>query len=221
MIADFLDSTNLKSTSSYEDIVILCNEAKLHNMAAVCILPHRVRLASDLLQGSGVRVCTVIGFPLGGELTATKFYATKQALLDGAEEIDVVINLGAVKDGNYTLIENELKIIARLKKEYDFILKVIVETALLNDIELITLTRLISDLECDYIKTSTGFSTRGVSINDINVINQHKSAALKIKASGGIKSYDFAKELLELGVNRIGTSNAVKIIEESKLGEDY
>ncbi len=221
MIRHYIDNTNLKSYSTYADIVQLCEEAKLYGMAAVCVLPCRVRLASDLLRNSGVKVCTVVGFPLGGDITATKLYATRQALLDGADEIDIVIDNGAVKDGNYNLVENELKIISRLKREYDFILKVIVETALLSEVELITLTRIISNLECDYIKTSTGFSTRGVTIEDINIIKQHKSPALKIKASGGIGTYDLAKELIDLGVERIGTSSAILIINEGQSGEDY
>lgn len=215
MISSYIDSTNLKSDNTSEDISKLCQEARLFKMAAVCVLPYRVKMAVELLKDSNVKVCTVIGFPLGGELTASKLFSTRQALMDGASEIDVVINISAVKDGNYKLIENELSLILKLKREYDFILKVIVETALLDEFELITLIRLISDLKCDYIKTSTGFSSRGVSIEDIKTINAHKSKALKVKASGAIRDIEFAQQLIDLGVHRIGTSNAVKIIEES------
>lgn len=214
MIASYIDSTNLKSDSTINDIVSLCNEAKQFKMAAVCILPYRVKLAHELLNNSSVKICTVVGFPLGADHFTTKVFATKRALIDGAHEIDVVINIGSVKDGNYTLVENELQAILDLKALYDFELKVIVETALLTETELIKLTQLISKLKCDYIKTSTGFSTRGVSVEDITIINQYKSKDLKVKASGGIKTLEFAKQLINLGVNRIGTSNAVRIIEE-------
>ncbi len=220
MIASYLDSTNLKSDSSYQDIVKLCNEAKFHKMAAVCILPHRVKLAYSLLNDSEVKVCTVIGFPLGAEVVATKVFAARQALRDGAAELDLVINIGAVKDGNYNLVAEEVRAVLDLKKEYAFTLKVIVETALLSNKELINLTALLSHVKCDFIKTSTGFAARGVSIEDIRVINAHKSKDLKIKASGGIKTRDFARQLLELGVDRIGTSSAVSIIEEIGEGED-
>lgn len=220
MIASYLDSTNLKSDSTYPDIVKLCNEAKFYKMAAVCVLPHRVKPARDLLNDSEVKVCTVIGFPLGAEVLAVKVFAARQALRDGAGELDLVINIGAVKDGDYDLVEEEVRAVLALKNEYAFILKVIVETALLSSNELIHLTALLSQVKCDFIKTSTGFADRGVSIEDIMVINAHKSKDLKIKASGGIKTRDFARQLLKLGVDRIGTSSAVSIIEETGEGED-
>ncbi|HZJ85463.1 MAG TPA: deoxyribose-phosphate aldolase [Syntrophomonadaceae bacterium] len=211
-IASYLDSTNLKSDSSSQDITKLCKEAKLYNMAAVCLLPYRVQLATSLLLDSSVKVCTVIGFPLGADRTEVKLCAAKQALVDGARELDLVINIGAIKDGDYNLVEDELDLILQLKSEHDFILKVIVETAVLTEEELIYLTKLVSHLECDYIKTSTGFARRGVNIEDIETINQYKSKELKIKASGGIRSPDFAWQLIDLGVNRIGTSNAIAIL---------
>ncbi|HZK43823.1 MAG TPA: deoxyribose-phosphate aldolase [Syntrophomonadaceae bacterium] len=213
MLASYLDSTNLKSDSSRQDIVELCTEAEFYEMASVCVLAHRVSLASNLLKDTGVKTCTVIGFPLGADNIVTKVFATEQALKDGAEEIDMVINIGAVKDGDYNLVEKELQSVLELNKTYEFVLKVIVETALLTEKELINLIKLISRMECDYIKTSTGFATRGVSVKDIEIINQHKSEALKVKASGGIKGLDFALELINLGVDRIGTSSAKNIIE--------
>lgn len=221
MIASYIDSTNLKNNIPYEDIIKLCEEAKFYKMAAVCVLPYRVSLAQKLLENSEVKICTVVGFPLGAEHFTTKVASAKQALNDGANELDVVINILAVKDGEYGVVEKELKAILDLKKEYDFELKVIVETALLTENELINMIKIINDLSCDYIKTSTGFSTRGVSIEDINIINTYKSKDLKIKASGGIRTWEFAKQLIELGVDRIGTSSAVKIIEEMQKGEDY
>lgn len=221
MIASYLDSTNLKNNATYEDIIKLCEEAKTYKMAAVCVLPYRVGLAQKLLDNSGVKICTVVGFPLGADHLTTKVLSAKQALNDGANEIDVVINILAVKDGDFEVVEKELKAILDLKKEYDFELKAIVETALLTENELINLVKIINNVNCDYIKTSTGFSTRGVSIEDIQIINAHKSNDLKIKASGGIRTWEFARELIELGVDRIGTSSAVQIIEEMQKGEDY
>lgn len=221
MIASYLDSTNLKNDSTYKDIVKLCEDAKLYKMAAVCVLPYRVSLAKKLLADSDVRVCTVVGFPLGAEHYTTKVAAARQALQEGAQEIDVVINICAVKDKDYEVVERELKALLELKKEYNFELKVIVETALLTEDELIILINIINNTKCDYIKTSTGFSTRGVSLEDIHIINAHKSKDLKIKASGGIRTGEFARQLIGLGVDRIGTSSAVKIIEETEKGEDY
>ncbi len=212
MLASYIDSTNLKNDSTYQDIVNLCNDAIHYKMAAVCVLPSRVKEVSLLLKNSGVKVCTVISFPLGAEVLPVKVFAARQALAEGAEEIDIVININAVKDGNYTLVAQEIRAVLELKKEYDFILKVIVETALLTAEELINLTVMLSELKCDYIKTSTGFSTRGVNIEDIEIIKAHKGANLKIKASGGIKSREFAGELIKLGVSRIGTSSAANIL---------
>lgn len=213
MLAQYIDSTNLKNDGTYQDIVNLCNDAVQYNMAAVCVLPNRVKEASLLLKNSGVKVCTVISFPLGAEILTAKVYSARQALIEGAEELDLVININAIKDGNYNPVEAELKAVLGLKEKYDFILKVIVETALLTREELIKLTKMLSELNCDYIKTSTGFSNRGVSMEDIEIIRAHKSPGLKIKASGGIRTREFAKQLIELGVDRIGTSNAVGMLD--------
>lgn len=214
MIAAFMDSTNLKADASQKDIRILCEEAVNYGMTAICIHPCRLAEARDYLRGSEVKLATVIGFPLGADSPATKVFAAREALVQGAAELDMVINLGAVEDGNLNAVSAEIKSLLELKQDYRFLLKVIVETALLQRDKLETLTELVSDSGADFIKTSTGFSTRGVSLEDITVINAHKSERLKIKASGGVRSLDFALQLINAGVDRIGSSNAAYLVQE-------
>lgn len=215
MIAGYLDSTNLKPEATGDDIKNLCVEAVKYKMAAVCIHPGRLELARQYVEGSGVQLCTVIGFPLGADTTAVKVFAAQNALAAGANELDMVINLGAVKERNYDLAAKEIKSLLKLKQDYRFILKVIVETALLSRAELIELTRLVGDTGADFIKTSTGFSTRGVDIEDIHIIKLAKTDKLKIKASGGIRTWEFARSLIEAGADRLGSSNAAGILRES------
>ncbi|HHV16768.1 MAG TPA: deoxyribose-phosphate aldolase [Gelria sp.] len=161
-----------------------------------------------------MKLCTVIGFPLGAEDTATKVFAARQALDQGASELDMVINIGAVKDKDFDMVKDEVNSLLELKQDYDFLLKVIVETALLDTDELVILSQLVSESGADFIKTSTGFSTRGVSLEDIKIIKAHKSEDLKIKASGGVRSLDYALQLIDAGVDRIGSSNAATLVRE-------
>jgi len=214
LLAAYIDSTYLKPESSRYDIISLCEQAAAYGMAAVCINPCHVLLAQNILAESNVKVCTVSGFPLGAECTATKVFATRQALLDGANEVDMVVNLGAIKDHDWKYVRDEIEQVLVLEKDYLFELKVIVETALLSPEELAAVTELVSLSGADYIKTSTGFSHRGVNMEDIQIINNHRSKDLKIKASGGIKDVDFALQLINAGVNRIGTSNAELLLKE-------
>lgn len=213
MLAALLDSTNLKPDARNEDIRNLCEKAAFYGMAAVCVNPFRALLASQILRGCEVKVCTVVGFPLGAARSGDKIYEARQALKDGARELDAVINIGAVKDGEYQIVIQEISELLRLKSEYNYLLKVIVETALLTDAELKELVKIISDSDTDYIKTSTGFAIRGVSLKDIMTITEIKRPDLKIKASGGIKTLDFALQLINLGVNRIGSSSAEQLVE--------
>lgn len=213
-IAAYIESTNLRPEASQSDLENLCREAVKYQMAAVCVNPCRLILAKRLLAGSDVKLCTVIGFPLGAEGLESKVYSAAQALENGADELDMVINIGAVKDEDYDTVIREVEAVLALKKQRKFSLKVIVETALLTGIELATLTIYLSQTNADYIKTSTGFASRGVSLEDIEIINGHKEEGLKIKASGGIRDLGFALDLLAAGVNRLGTSQAVKLIEE-------
>lgn len=207
-IASFLDSTNLKPEARQIDIEQLCMEAVSYKMAAVCIQPCRLGLARPLLSGSQVKLCTVIGFPLGADRTDTKICAAAKALEDGAVELDMVINVGMVKDNEYGKVGREIEAFLALKQQREYTLKVIVETALLSESELGKMTEIVSATGADYIKTSTGFSSRGVSLEDMAIINCYKTKTLKVKASGGIKNLDFALQLLQAGADRLGTSSA-------------
>ncbi|MBP1762155.1 MAG: Deoxyribose-phosphate aldolase [Firmicutes bacterium] len=213
-LASYLDSTNLKPEATKNDIAVLCEEAARFKMAAVCIHAFRLPQARSILQGTGVKLCTVIGFPLGAEGRDSKVFSASRALDAGAGELDMVINLGALKDADYAQVENEVNSILKLKNDYSFILKVIVETALLSRNELIELTRLLGDCGADFIKTSTGFSNRGASLEDVQIICAHRPAGLKIKAAGGIRELDFALQLIAAGADRLGSSNAGRILEE-------
>lgn len=209
---EYFDSTLLKSISTKEDIKKLCLDAKKYNFATVCINPCYVTYASDLLADSNVGICTVIGFPLGANCTEIKVEEARKAISDGASEVDMVINVGYLKDKDYQYIINEIKSIKGVVNGK--VLKVIIETCYLDDNEIKKMTEICNDLEVDFIKTSTGFGTRGASLNDIELINKYKNKKLKVKASGGIKTREDAKKYIELGVNRIGTSNAVNMMEE-------
>jgi len=217
MLASYMDSTNLKPAANREEIRILCERAAFLNMAAVCVNPVRAALAGSILQGSGVGVSTVIGFPLGAAPVRNKVHEAVQALEDGATELDVVINIGAVKDQEYKVLAQEINQMLTLKNDYKYLLKVIVETALLTEKELIELVKIVSQSGADYIKTSTGFASRGVNMEDIRIINGYKSPELKIKASGGIKTLDFALQLIAEGVDRIGSSSAEEFVQAYRL----
>jgi len=213
-LAGYLDSTNLKPEASKKDIEKLCFEAVKYKMAAVCLHPYRIPIARPILKDSGVKLCTVIGFPLGADGLDTKIFAARQALQAGAEELDMVINLGAVKDKEWDTVFEEIEEVTKLKNDYDYLLKVIVETGLLTVTELKLVTRYLNKSRADFIKTSTGLSTRGVSLEDIKLINSLRSPELKIKASGGIRELDFALRLLAAGADRLGTSQAGSLADE-------
>ncbi|SHG86132.1 deoxyribose-phosphate aldolase [Thermosyntropha lipolytica DSM 11003] len=211
-LAEYIDATNLKAEARAEDIEKLCLDAVKYNMAAVCVNPYRLALAASLLKGTPVKPCTVIGFPLGAETSRMKRIQAEEMLKKGALELDMVMNVGAFKDGDYELVKKEIKEVLSLKQDFSFALKVIVETALLSEEELKVVTRLVSETGADFIKTSTGFASRGVSLRDIEIIRVSKSEALKIKASGGIKGKDWALKLVEAGAERLGTSNPLAVL---------
>lgn len=214
MLASYLDSTNLKAQAGADDIRILCREAACWNMAAVCINPVRLIEAGRWLDGTAVKLCTVIGFPLGAGFTGSKVAEARQALKAGAEELDMVINIGAVKDGDYALVKKEIMSLQDLKDEHPFLLKVIVETALINEVELARLTEIVSESGADYIKTSTGFASRGASLEDLAIIKAHRRPGLKIKTSGGIRDLQWALQLIDAGADRIGSSSARLLMEQ-------
>lgn len=208
----YMDSTLLKSTSVKEEIEKLCEDAKKYEFATVCINPCYVSYASKLLKDTKVKVCTVIGFPLGANTTRIKMEEAMDAVSNGAEEIDMVINVGYLKDKDYSYIKNEIK---EIKDSINGkTLKVIIETCYLDKDEIKIMTEICNETGVDFIKTSTGFGTRGASLNDIEIINKYKNDKLKVKASGGIRTKEDAEKYIKLGVSRIGTSNAVKMMEE-------
>ena len=208
----YIDSTLLKSTSTKEEIEKLCEDAKKYEFATVCINPCYVSYASKLLKDTKVKVCTVIGFPLGANTTRIKKEEAMDAVSNGAEEIDMVINVGYLKDKDYSYIKNEIK---EIKDSINGkTLKVIIETCYLDEDEIKIMTEICNETGVDFIKTSTGFGTRGASLNDIEIINRYKNDKLKVKAAGGIRTKEDAEKYIKLGVSRIGTSNAVKMMEE-------
>jgi len=204
-----IDHTLLKAAASWGEITTLCNEAVCHKTAAVCIPPSYVKpvyaeYAKDVV------ICTVIGFPLGYNINAAKVVETVQALEDGAAEIDMVINIGNVKNGLFDLVYNEIKTIKMLCGEK--ILKVIVETCYLSEEEKISLCGIVTRAGADFIKTSTGFGTAGAALADIQLFRQHIGPNVKIKAAGGIKTREELEAFISAGADRIGTSSAVKLL---------
>lgn len=212
-LAAYLDSTNLRPEARQIDIEQLCREAIEHHMAAVCVHPYRLPLCHRLLAGTPVQLCSVVGFPLGADGVASKAYLAAAALAEGADELDMVINIGAVKDRDYYTVGQEIEAIGALKQETRFTLKVIIETALLENEELAEIIRLINQTEADFVKTSTGFGPRGASREDITNIMKYKKPSLQIKASGGIRELDLALALIDAGADRLGTSSAGQLLK--------
>lgn len=209
----YIEHTNLKACATEEDIKKLCNEAMEYHFQAVCVNPHYVPLARELLKDTNIEIATVIGFPLGANTTEVKVYEAIDAIEKGATEIDMVANIGAIKDGDFEYVKKEIEDVHYSCDGRS--LKVIIETCYLTDDEIIKMTNICNETFVNYIKTSTGFGSRGVSIEDIDTINSVKNEILEIKASGGIDSYDKALDIIQKGVSRIGTSHGVKIMEEA------
>mgnify|MGYP000913032433 CR=1 FL=1 len=209
----YVDHTLLKPEATPEQIAVLCAEAAEHGTASVCVNGSYVPLAKKLLDGKA-KVCAVIGFPLGAMSTAAKAFEAAEAVRDGADEIDMVINIGWAKDGRFDAIEEEIR---TLKKACGSkILKVIIETCLLTDEEKIKMCEAVTAAGADYIKTSTGFSKAGATFDDIRLFSEHIGPNVKMKAAGGISSLDDAEKFLSLGADRLGTSRIVKIVKQEE-----
>ena len=209
-ILKHVDHTLLLQTSTWTEIRQLCDDAVKYGTASVCIPPCYVKEAAEYLRGR-VSVCTVIGFPNGNVTTAVKEFETKDAIANGASEIDMVINIGWLRDRHYQLVENEIRTVKAACGEK--ILKVIVETCLLTDEEKVKMCELVTKAGADYIKTSTGFSTGGATFADVELFAKHIGPNVKIKAAGGIASLDDAEKFLSLGADRLGTSRIVKLVK--------
>lgn len=210
-ILNACDHTLLKQEATWEDIKVLLDDAVKYETASVCIPPCYVRPAKEY-AGDRMKICTVIGFPNGNMTTAAKVFETEDALRDGADEIDMVINIGRLKGGDTDYVLDEIK---KIKASCgDHILKVIIETCLLTEEEKITMCKIVTEAGADYIKTSTGFSTGGATFEDVKLMKEHVGKDVKIKAAGGISTLDDAEKFMELGASRLGTSRIVKIIKE-------
>jgi deoxyribose-phosphate aldolase len=219
-INQYIDHTLLKPTATIADIQQLCKEAAEHNFFSVCVNSCHIALAKEYLQdNSSVQVCCVIGFPLGAMSAAAKVFELIQAKNDGADEFDMVINIGWLKSGKYNLVKEEiqqLKIAAG-----DSILKVIIETCYLSDEEKIKASKLAVEAGADFVKTSTGFGTGGATLEAIDLMKKTVNGLAKLKASGGIRDYETAKKYIEAGVSRLGTSNGIAIVNGTSSKNTY
>ena len=212
-ILEHVDHTLLLQTATWKEIRQICDDAMQYQTASVCIPPSYVKQASEYVQGS-VPVCTVIGFPNGYMTTKAKEFETRDAIANGASEIDMVINVGWLKDKKYDLITEEIRILKAVCG--DKILKVIIETCLLEEEEKIKMCEIVTEAGADYIKTSTGFSSGGATFEDVELFAKHVGSQVKIKAAGGITSMEDARRFLELGADRLGTSRIIKLLKKEE-----
>ena len=222
-IAAYIDHTLLAADAGVNQITKLCNEARTYNFASVCVNPVYVSLASSELQGTGVKVCTVIGFPLGASSSKVKAFEAKDAVENGADEIDMVINIGAAKDGRFTIVGSDIAAVVRASKRAghklgkEVIVKVILETCLLDDGTIKNCCLCAKKAKADFVKTSTGFVKGGVGakVEDVKLMAETvKSHGLRVKASGGIRDKETAIAMIEAGADRLGTSSGVAIVKE-------
>jgi deoxyribose-phosphate aldolase len=217
-IAKMIDHTLLKPDATPDQIAQLCFEARKYEFASVCVNPTHVKMCAQLLRGSPVKVCTVIGFPLGATSTEVKVFETETALRDGASEIDMVINIGALKAKDYDLVSKDINGVVRMSHASGALVKVIIETALLTDKEKEIASLLSKEAGADFVKTSTGFSSGGATAEDIALMRQAVGPEMGIKASGGVRTYEDAQRMIFAGATRIGASAGVKIMQvESEL----
>ncbi|WP_105129503.1 deoxyribose-phosphate aldolase [Streptococcus suis] len=215
----YIDHTILKPETTQEQVEKILAEAKEYDFASVCVNPTWVALAAESLKDSDVKVCTVIGFPLGANTPAIKAFETKDAISNGADEIDMVINIGALKTGNYDLVLEDIK--AVVAASGDKLVKVIIEACLLTDDEKVKACQLSQEAGADYVKTSTGFSTGGATVADVALMRRTVGPDMGVKASGGARSYEDAIAFIEAGASRIGASSGVAIMNGAQADGDY
>jgi deoxyribose-phosphate aldolase len=217
-IAKYIDHTILKPNTSSAEIKKLCDEATQYEFAAVCIAPYFVSNASQLLRGSKIKVATVVGFPFGYSHYTAKLAEAEQAIIDGADELDMVMNIAAFKENDYDHLKKEAEAIVSIKQKKRVTIKIILETGLLNNEEIIQCCNLYKDFAVDFLKTSTGYAEKGASVEAIALMRTHLPKHIQIKASGGIRNFQFAAALLEAGATRLGCSASVSIVkgEEGK-----
>jgi deoxyribose-phosphate aldolase len=212
----YIDHTILKPTTLVSDIEKLCKEAVDYGFAAVCVPPPFVKKSKELLRGTDVKTATVIGFPFGYSAVEAKIAETLLAMVDGADELDVVINLIALKNNDWDYLANELNHLFPIIKEKNKTLKIIIESGILTDEEIVKCCRLYGAAGIDYLKTSTGYAEKGASVHAVKLFRKNLPQGVQIKASGGIRTYEFAKELVEAGATRLGCSASVAIVSGEK-----
>ncbi len=215
-VSRYIDHTLLKPEATRSEIETLCSEARAYNFASVCVNPTWVKECAFALYGSPVKVCTVVGFPLGATLGDVKGYETRRSIFDGATEIDMVINIGALKSGANEIVARDIEQVVNAAHDACAIVKVILETALLTDEEKVRACLLAKEAGADFVKTSTGFSKGGATVADISLMRQTVGASMGVKAAGGVKDLASAKEMIAAGATRIGASAGVKIVQQSR-----
>ncbi len=214
-----IDHTVLKQNATKQDIIKLCDEAKQFDFASVCVNPTWVKTAYTKLKDTDVKVCTVIGFPLGASTTSTKAFETKDAIENGATEIDMVINVGELKDNNDEYVYEDIKAVVQAAKPH--IVKVIIETCLLTDEEKVRVCELAVKAGAHFVKTSTGFSTGGATVTDVKLMKATVGDKAEVKASGGVRTPDDLEKMVEAGATRIGTSSGIKLVQGENSNTDY
>jgi deoxyribose-phosphate aldolase len=215
-VAQYIDHTLLKPEATADQIAKLCAEAREHHFAAVCVNPCNIRQCTELLRGSGVHVCSVIGFPLGATLPEVKAYETERVIWDGATEVDMVINIGALKGGDYALVQRDIEAVVHVAQRNRALAKVIIEAALLTDDEKVKACTLAKAARADYVKTSTGFGPGGATLHDVELMRRTVGPEMGVKAAGGIRDYETAQQMITAGATRLGASAGVKILREAE-----
>jgi deoxyribose-phosphate aldolase len=214
-ISSYIDHTVLKPTTTLSDVEKICAEALQYQFAAVCVPPLYVKKVKDIVSFSPVKVATVIGFPFGYEAIEAKVAEIVLAIVDGVDELDMVVNISAIKNNDWNFIAGEINTIMPFVKNSHKVIKVIIESGILTDDEIIKCSDIYGAAGVDFVKTSTGYAEKGATVHAVKLIRAHLANPVKIKASGGIKTYQFAKELIEAGATRLGCSSSVEIIKES------
>lgn len=210
--AQLIDHTLLTPDATAAQIEKLCAEAREHKFFSVCVSPNRVTLAAEILNGSAVKVCTVVGFPSGAHTTATKAFETENAVANGADEIDMVINIGAVKDADWQLVEDDIRGVVQASGEA--LVKVILETCLLTDDEIVAACHAAQNAGADFVKTSTGFSTGGATTHAVRLMRETVGPDMGVKASGGVRTAEALRQMVDAGANRIGASAGAALLGE-------
>ena len=219
-LSKFIDHTLLKPETTQDQIFEICQEAMEHNFMSVCISPAWVATAKEILKESDVKVCTVIGFPSGAVTSEVKAFETMNAVQNGADEVDMVINIGALKSGNDDYVFNDIKAVCDAAGQ-ETIVKVIIETALLDSDEIVKASELSKKVGADFVKTSTGFNGGGATVEDVTLMRLTVGEEMGVKASGGVRSYEDAKAMIESGATRIGASSGIAIVQGGTSDSDY